>query len=74
MLLDYLVTDAFASSKGKIGFPADYMEGYAYLQNKMYGAQKGKFYTEKDVQFWMPARLLDISSTELNYIAARCGN
>jgi hypothetical protein len=50
------------------------MEGYAYLQNKMYGAQKGKFYTEKNVQLWMPARLLDISSTELNYIAARREN
>jgi hypothetical protein len=74
MLLDYLVTDAFARSQAQIDFPAAYMEGYAYLQNKMYGAQKGKFYTEKNVQLWMPARLLDISSTELNYIAARREN
>jgi hypothetical protein len=71
MLLDYLVTDAYVRSQGKISFPYEYMEGYAYLQNNLYGAQKGNFYTEKEVQLWMPARLLNISSTELNYIAAR---
>ncbi|MGN6419747.1 MAG: hypothetical protein ACTHMC_19750 [Pseudobacter sp.] len=74
MLLDYLVTDAFVRSNAQINFPAEYMEGYAYLQNKMYGAQKGKFFTENDVQLWMPARLLTIASTELNYIAARKEN
>lgn len=71
MLLDYLVTDAFVRSQGRINFPSEYMEGYAYLQNKLYGAQKGTFYTEKEVQLWMPARLLHINNTELNYIAAR---
>jgi hypothetical protein len=74
MLLDYLVTDAFVRSNGKINFPSEYMEGYAYLQNKMYGAQKGTFYTENDVQLWMPARLLNIDNVELNYIAARKDN
>lgn len=74
MLLDYLVTDAFVRSNGKINFPSEYMEGYAYLQNKMYGAQKGSFYTETGVQLWMPARLLNIDNTELNYIAARKDN
>jgi hypothetical protein len=74
MLLDYLVTDAFVRSNGKISFPGEYMEGYAYLQNNLYGAHKGKFYTENDVQLWMPARLLNIDNTELNYIAARKEN
>ncbi|HEY8896493.1 MAG TPA: hypothetical protein VIM79_16820 [Niastella sp.] len=74
MLLDYLVTDAFVRSNGSIGFPAEYIEGYAYLQNNMYGVQKGNFYTQKDVQLWMPARLLNIENVELNYIAARKGD
>lgn len=74
MLLDYLVTDAYVRSKGKISFPYEYMEGYAYLQNNLYGAQKGNFYTEKEVQLWMPARLLNINHTEINYIAARKDN
>lgn len=74
MLLDYLVTDTYIRSKGKITFPAAYIEGYAYLQSNMYGMQKGSFYGEKDVQLWMPARLLRISNVELNYIAARKDN
>lgn len=74
MLLDYLVTDAFVRSKGSINFPTEYMEGYAYLQNNMYGVQKGNFYTQKEVQLWMPARLLNIENVELNYIAARKGD
>lgn len=74
MLLDYLVTDAFVRSKGAIDFPDDYIEGYAYLQNKMYGAAKGNFYSEQAVQLWMPARLLRIDNVELNYIAARKGD
>lgn len=71
MLLDYLVTDTYIRSKGSIHFPAAYIEGYAYLQSNMYGMQKGAFYQDKNVQLWMPARLLRISNTELNYIAAR---
>ncbi len=71
MLLDYMVTDAYVRSNGKINFPYEYMEGYAYLQNNLYGAEKGNFYTESKAQLWMPARLLRIDNTELNYIAAR---
>jgi hypothetical protein len=74
MLLDYLVTDVFVRSKGKISFPAEYIEGYAYLQSKMYGVRKGTFNEEKDVQLWMPSQLLQIDNTELNYIAGRTNN
>jgi hypothetical protein len=74
MLLDYLATDVFVRSKGKISFPAEYIEGYAYLQSKMYGVRKGTFNEEKDVQLWMPSQLLQIDNTELNYIAGRTNN
>ncbi len=74
MVIDYLVTDAFVRSNGRIDFPAEYIEGYAYLQNKMYGSTPGTFYNEKEVQLWMPARLLTSTSREVNYIAARKGN
>ncbi|WEK37694.1 MAG: hypothetical protein P0Y53_09285 [Candidatus Pseudobacter hemicellulosilyticus] len=74
MLLDYLVTDAFQRSLEQINFPSQYIEGYAYLQNKMYGAEKGKFYTESAVQLWMPEGLLRIDNVELNYVAARKGD
>lgn len=71
MLIDYLVTDAATRSKGAIGFPNEYIEGYAYLQNKMYGMRPGSFYTAKNAWLWMPAHLLRIGSNELNYITAR---
>ncbi|WP_316810936.1 hypothetical protein [Pedobacter heparinus] len=74
MLLDYLVTDAFVRSEGKIDFPAEFIEGYAYLQSNFYGSKKGVFYDEKDIQLWMPGKLLKSSNVELNYISGRKGN
>jgi len=71
MLLDYLVSDVFVRSKGAISFPSEYIEGYAYLQNKFYGSKTGTFYGEKDVCLWMPGGLIDTGNEELNYIAAR---
>jgi hypothetical protein len=71
MLLDYLVTDAFVRSKGAIDFPAEYIEGYAYLQSKMYGARTGKFYSANNVKLWMPGSLLQTDNIELNYVSAR---
>ncbi|WP_300602026.1 hypothetical protein [Niabella sp.] len=69
--MDYLVSDAYVKSGGKISFPSDYIEGYAYLQNKFYGHKKGRFMSSDQVQLWMPARLLRIGDIGLNYIAAR---
>ncbi|MDF3076477.1 MAG: hypothetical protein K0S09_366 [Sphingobacteriaceae bacterium] len=74
MLVDYLVTDAFVRSGGKIAFPAEFIEGYAYLQSNFYGAKPGSFYSENNVQLWMPSGLVKTSDVELNYIAGRRGN
>lgn len=74
MLLDYLVTDAFVRSDGKITFPAEFVEGYAYLQSNFYGSKKGAFYSDKGVQLWMPKGLLTGGHVELNYISGRKGN
>jgi hypothetical protein len=71
LFMDYLVSDAYARSGGKIEFPNEYIEGYAYLQNKFYGHAKGKFYNYSNVQLWMPARLVKSGSVELNYVAGR---
>lgn len=71
MLLDYLVTDAFVRSEGKITFPSHFIEGYAYLQNKFYGDRPGRFYEATNLFLWMPRNLVQTDSVELNYIAAR---
>lgn len=74
LFMDYLVSDAYIRSGGQICFPSDYIEGYAYLQNKFYGHKKGRFMGSDQVQLWMPARLLKIGDIGLNYIAARKGD
>jgi hypothetical protein len=74
MLLDYMVTDVYARSEGAINFPSEYIEGYAYLQNKFYGHAPGSFYGEQDVNLWMPKNLLTVENLELNYISGYRGS
>ncbi|AQQ10031.1 hypothetical protein L21SP3_01853 [Sedimentisphaera cyanobacteriorum] len=74
MLLDYLVTETMARSDKQIDFPSHFIEGYAYLQNKFYGTQKGRFYDYQDAVLWMPSGLLDVDNVEINYISARGDN
>lgn len=74
MFVDYLVSDAYVKSSGKIDFPSDYIEGYAYLQNKFYGAKKGRFFQFENVQLWMPSRLLNTANIALNYVTAKKGD
>jgi hypothetical protein len=70
MLVDFLVTDAYVRSKGKSDFPYNFSEGYAYMQNKAYGAMRGTFYGDDDAFLWMPKGLLDVPD-QINYITAR---
>ena len=71
ILLDFLVTDAFARSGGKIDFPAHFIEGYAYLQSKFYGDRPGKFFDRDDAVLWLPRRLIKSGSVEINTLVAR---
>src|SRR5690606_14258046 len=69
MLLDYMITDVYAKSEGAVNFPSEYIEGYAYLQNKFYGHAPGTFYGETGVNLWMPKGLLAVDNVELNYVS-----
>jgi hypothetical protein len=73
LLIDYLVSDVFAKSKGEIDFPAQFAEGYAYLKGKVYGDRPGRFYTDNGVWLWMPSGLLGLDNEQLNYLTARKG-
>ncbi|OAM90246.1 hypothetical protein OH491_25545 [Termitidicoccus mucosus] len=70
MLLDYLVTDAWARSAGAVSFPDQYIEGYAYLQSRFYGHRPGKIYGLDGMRLWLPDGLVTGGSEELNYLAA----
>lgn len=74
ILLDFLVTDTFARSGGRIDFPAHFIEGYAYLQSKFYGDRPGKFFDRDDAVLWLPRRLVKSGSVEINTLAARGRN
>lgn len=74
LILDYLVSDVVAKSKGAISFPSRYAEGYGYLQQKIYGDRSGKVYGVGGLHLWMPIGLVKSSHPELNYISARGEN
>lgn len=73
ILMDYLVTDVYVKSNAAIDFPAEFIEGYAYLQSKFYGHKEGAVYGEK-AWLWMPKGLMELSSSEINYLSARGEN
>lgn len=69
LLMDFLVSDAWVKSEGRIHFPSRYAPGYAYLQSKVYGDRPGVFYGDENVRLWLPAKLLGTDSIQANYIA-----
>lgn len=73
MLLDYLVADAEYCTRGGIKFPSCYAEGYAYVQERVYGKAPGIFYGDTGVWLWMPKGLLTFDNSEINYVAGRSG-
>ncbi|TCC88568.1 hypothetical protein EZ428_18175 [Pedobacter frigiditerrae] len=66
MLFDYLVSDAYTSSAGKINFPGAFAVGYAYLKSNVYGHETGDFYDDRDVTLWMPKQVLKVSNEQIN--------
>lgn len=71
LVLDYLVSDVHVRSQGRIAFPNHYAEGYAYLQQKVYGDRPGKFYDLQHAYLWMPPGVVQVEHPELNYVVAR---
>ncbi|MDR0902797.1 MAG: hypothetical protein LBM92_08515, partial [Opitutaceae bacterium] len=65
MVLDYLVTDAWARSGGAVAFPGQYIEGYAYLQSGFYGHRAGKIHDLENLNLWLPDGLVTGGSDEL---------
>lgn len=74
LLLDYLVSDAYAKSRGAVDFPSRYAEGYGYLQQKVYGDRPGRIYGVEGLYLWMPRGVAQVEHPELNYVVARGDN
>jgi hypothetical protein len=71
MLFDFLVTDVEGLSGRQILFPGHYVETYAYLQSRVYGAEPGRFYDQREAWLWMPRGLVQTDNVEINWLAAR---
>jgi hypothetical protein len=67
-MLDFIVSDAFHRSGGKIDFPSESMHGTSF-QVKTYGAEPGVFYDDKDVRLWLPRKLLSFDNKQFDYLA-----
>jgi hypothetical protein len=68
LLMDFLVSDFYYRSNGKIDFPSVYAPGYAFLTSKVYGNQAGTFMGNKGVRLWVPQGAISSSSIALNHI------
>lgn len=68
LLTDFLISDAFYRSNGQIDFPSVYAPGYAFLTSKVYGAQPGQIYGDKDINLWMPLKALQLGNIAINHI------
>ena len=69
LLYDYLITDVEMKSGGRVKFPSQYAQGYAYLQSKVYGAAPGEFYGDSTVSVWLPANGLKTDNEQINYVS-----
>ena len=69
LLYDFLVTQALFRTGGKVDFPGEFIEGYAYLQSKFYGHLPGTIYG-REARLWMPTGLATPADRQLNYISA----
>ncbi|MFT3822814.1 MAG: hypothetical protein QM731_02795 [Chitinophagaceae bacterium] len=68
LLTDFLVSDFYYRSKGKINFPGTYAPGYAFLTSQVYGAKKGTVMGNNNVQLWMPTHALKSDGIAFNYL------
>jgi hypothetical protein len=68
LIVDYLVSDAFDKSSGRVDFPSAYAPGYAYLTSKVYGHRLGRINGENDVALWLPRRAVHFSTSAVNHL------
>ncbi len=68
-VMDFLVTEAFARSRGAIDFPAVNAAGSGF-RVRIYGSAAGEFFGDKGAHLWLPRGLVDSDNRQLDWIAA----
>lgn len=67
-LLDFLVSDAFQRSHGRIDFPALSAAG-SLFRVRIHGGAAGRFYDDENVRLWLPRGLVKCDNQQLDWLA-----
>lgn len=73
LIQDFLVSDAYYRSEGKIDFPSLFSPGYAFLSNKVYGHAPGKIYDYDNVSLWLPKNPFRTRQKAFNHLMGTDG-
>lgn len=69
--LDYLVSQAWSRSGGRIQFPWAKQQNYAWFTNRVYSTLPGEIYGEAGASLWLDGEAVRIPSAEVDWLAAR---
>ncbi len=69
--VDFLVTQIWKWSDGKINFPSVREQGYAFFNNRHYGFAAGSFFDENDMWMWLKEGLITLDNIQIDWLAAR---
>ncbi|MBQ2967917.1 MAG: hypothetical protein IJE10_07365 [Clostridia bacterium] len=62
---DYLFSNAWVKSEGKVDFPTTRSQGYVWFNTRHYGAEAGVMYDETDMWPWLKEGTLTITGASL---------
>ena len=68
---DYLFSNAYVKSDGKVDFPNTRIQGYAWFNNRIYGHEAGVIYDETGMWPWLKEGTITVSSKQIDWIAGR---
>ncbi|TDD26813.1 hypothetical protein E1218_12200 [Kribbella turkmenica] len=68
LAMDYLFTEQWHRSGGRIDFPAAFETDYVYFKYHVYGHQPGTFYGEGGVRPFLPRGIVHVSDPQLNWV------
>ena len=71
MIEDFLFSQVYTWSDGKIDFPSARQQGYAYFNSRQYGFKPGNFFNEADMWPWLAENTIDSGDLQIDWLAAR---
>jgi hypothetical protein len=72
--LDYLVATAELRSGGRIAFPSQRQNGYAYFDSRVYGHRPGTVLGHEGAWLWLRRDLVAIDNPQLDFLTAHSGD